>query len=90
MINGAEKRGHMKITLTVLCLVACSSSAFAQYGVSNARDGNGNLIRNSGMNSGRTYDRTPVNNLNAPARPAQRTAPNTGISNTGITNNARQ
>jgi hypothetical protein len=90
MINAADKRGHMKITLTVLCLVACSSSAFAQYGVSNARDGNGNLIRDSGMNSGRTYDRAPVNNLNAPARPAQRTAPNTGISNTGITNNSRQ
>ena len=52
----------MKITLAILCLFACSNSALAQYGVSNARDGYGNLIRNSGMNSGRSGDRAPVNN----------------------------
>ena len=65
----------MKITLAVLCLVACSNSALAQYGVSNARDGSGNLIRNSGMNPGRTWDRAPVNNLNGPIiRPSSREA----------------
>ena len=66
----------MRITLAVICLVACSGSAFAQYGVSNARDGNGNLIRNSGMNPGRNYDRTPVNNMNGPIKQTITPAPN--------------
>lgn len=76
----------MKITLAVLCLVACSNSALAQYGVSNARDGYGNLIRNSGMNPGRNWDRAPVNNLNGPIRnnPNQAPSPNpTVIRRTG-------
>jgi len=83
----------MKITLAVLCLVACSSSALAQYGVSNARDGNGNLIRNSGMNPGRNWDRTPVNNLNGPIRPApnQAMTPSPGLApNTAITKGTKR
>jgi hypothetical protein len=54
----------MKITLAIFCLLTFVTSASAQYGVSNARDGNGNLIRNSGMNSTRSFDQTPVNNPN--------------------------
>jgi hypothetical protein len=44
----------------------------AQYGVSNARDGNGNLIRNTGMNPVRGFSQGPANylgpssNLNGP------------------------
>ena len=69
----------MKITLAVLCLVACTSPALAQYGVSNARDGNGNLIRNSGMNPARNYDRAPVNNLNGPIKQTITPVPNAGL-----------
>ncbi|WP_156438650.1 hypothetical protein [Bradyrhizobium valentinum] len=80
----------MKITLAVLCLVACSSSALAQYGVSNARDGNGNLIRNSGMNPGRNWDRAPVNNLNGPIRQTITPAPNPTLApNTAATKRTR-
>ncbi len=53
----------MKLTLSILCLFAATTAASAQYGVSNARDGNGNLVRNSGMNSSRNYEQQPVNNL---------------------------
>jgi hypothetical protein len=54
----------MKFTLAIFCVLTCVTTASAQYGVSNARDGNGNLIRSSGMNSTRSFDQAPVNNLN--------------------------
>jgi hypothetical protein len=54
----------MKFMLAILCVLTSVTSASAQYGVSNARDGNGNLIRNTGMNSTRSFDQAPVNNLN--------------------------
>ena len=47
-------------------MVACGTSAFAQYGVSNARDGNGNLVRNNGMNPLRGSNQAPVNSTNGP------------------------
>jgi hypothetical protein len=47
-------------------MFACGTSAFAQYGVSNARDGNGNLIRNNGTTPLRSSSQAPVNNPNGP------------------------
>lgn len=72
----------MKFTLAIFCMLACGTSALAQYGVSNARDGYGNLIRNTGMNSARSFDQTPVNNLNGPIRnaPGQTPPINPGLS----------
>jgi hypothetical protein len=40
----------MKLWLVVVCLVACETSSQAQNGISNVRDGNGNIVRNTGMN----------------------------------------
>jgi hypothetical protein len=61
----------MRFTLAIFCMFACGNSALAQYGVSNVRDSNGNLIRNTGMNPVRSNP-APVNtivapNMNAPA-----------------------
>jgi hypothetical protein len=61
----------MRFTLAIFCMFACGTSALAQYGVSNVRDSNGNLIRNTGMNPVRSSP-APVNtivapNMNAPA-----------------------
>ena len=56
----------MRFTLAIFCMFACGTSALAQYGVSNARDGNGNLIRNTGMNPVRGSNQAPGNNLNGP------------------------
>jgi hypothetical protein len=56
----------MRFALAIFCMLACGSSALAQYGVSNARDGNGNLIRNTGMNPARGSNQAPANNLNGP------------------------
>jgi hypothetical protein len=62
----------MRFTLAIFCMFACCTSAMAQYGVSNARDGNGNLIRNTGMNPVRGFSQGPANylgpssNLNGP------------------------
>ncbi len=48
--------------IAMLCLLGCVSPASAQYGVSNARDGSGNLIRDTGVNSIRNLPQPPVNN----------------------------
>jgi hypothetical protein len=56
----------MKFTLSILCMFACSTSAFAQYGVSNERDGYGNLVRNNGVNQLRTSPQALRNNPNGP------------------------
>ena len=58
----------MKFTLAILC-VSLVTTASAQNGISNARDGNGNLIRNSAANPNRTVDQTFGNNLNNPRQP---------------------
>lgn len=52
----------IKAGIAMLCLLGCVSPASAQYGVSNARDGSGNLIRDTGVNSIRNLPQPPVNN----------------------------
>lgn len=70
----------MRTVLSILCLLASTIAASAQYGVSNARDGNGNLVRSSGMNAPRTYDQQPVNNTPSGAnRAAPASAPSIGV-----------
>ncbi len=59
-------RFTLAIFWAIFCMFACGTSALAQYGVSNARDGNGNLIRNTGMNPVRGSNQAPANNLNGP------------------------
>jgi len=56
----------MRFTLAIFCMLACGTSAMAQYGVSTARDGNGNLVRNSGMNPVRGFSQGPANYLGPP------------------------
>jgi hypothetical protein len=58
----------MKVTLVFLSLVILGSPALAQSGVSNQRDMNGNLVRNSGAASGGVNQSTPNNGAirNAP------------------------
>ncbi len=52
----------IKVGVAILCLLGCMGPASAQYGVSNARDGSGNLIRDTGANSIRNLPQPPVNN----------------------------
>ena len=59
-------RFTLAIFWAIFCMFVCGTSALAQYGVSNARDGNGNLIRNTGMNPVRGSNQAPANNLNGP------------------------
>jgi hypothetical protein len=54
----------MRIIVAIACVFALITPAAAQYGVSNARDGNGNLVRDNGMNPSRNYGQAPVNNVN--------------------------
>jgi hypothetical protein len=64
----------VRLTLGIFCMFACgASAALAQNGISNARDANGNLIRNTGMSPVRSFGQTGVNNLNGPIKspPAQ-------------------
>ena len=53
----------MKFILVMFFLLGSVAGAAAQYGVSNARDGSGNLIRDRGVSSTRTFDQSPVNNV---------------------------
>jgi hypothetical protein len=58
--------------LAIFCLLACVNTVWAQSGVSNQRDGNGNLVRNNGVTSPGGVNQGPVNNGasgNAPMRP---------------------
>lgn len=66
---------RIKVGIGVLCLLGCVSSANAQYGVSNARDGYGNLIRDTGTNSIRNLPQPPVNNNSRPERTPQSSTP---------------
>ncbi len=72
----------MRFTLAIFCILACAGSAWAQYGVSNARDGNGNLIRNNGANPGRVVNQGPINNGPISTAPAQPPTANSRM-NTG-------
>jgi hypothetical protein len=70
---GDPSEGKMRFTLAIFCILACGTSALAQaqYGVTNTRDGNGNLMRNTGMNPVRSSNR-PVGNgplINVPRPP---------------------
>ncbi len=77
-------RSRMKFILALLWLLACLTPLQAQYSVSNARDGNGNLIRNTGngTNSGRVINQGPINNGPISTAPAQPTTTNSRV-NTG-------
>jgi hypothetical protein len=80
----------MKIAIAIVCTVALSTSATAQYGVSNARDGNGNLVRDTGMNPSRNYGQVPVNNVNSAVNRANvGSPPNAGSTTTKGTNTTR-
>jgi hypothetical protein len=62
----------MRLRLALLCLIAFNNSALAQYGVSNQRNAQGNLVRKSGVYSPTGINQGPVNNgpiKNAPAQP---------------------
>jgi hypothetical protein len=62
----------MRLRLAILGLIACSTSALAQSGVSTQRDGYGNLLRDSGAYQTRGVNQGPINNgpiRNAPAQP---------------------
>ena len=62
----------MRLKLAIICLVACSASAQAQYGVTNQRDAQGNLVRDNGGYAQRGVNQGPVNNgpiRSAPAQP---------------------
>jgi len=74
----------MKSILALLWLLACLTPLQAQYGVSNARDGNGNLIHNAGngTNSGRVINQGPINNGPISTAPHQPTTTNSRT-NTG-------
>jgi hypothetical protein len=55
----------MRFTLAiVVCMLACCTSALAQNGITNTRDGYGNLVRNTGMNPVRGTNQPPGNNPN--------------------------
>ena len=54
----------MKFVSVIFFLFGSVTGAVAQYGVSNARDGSGNLIRDRGVSSTRNFDQSPVNNIN--------------------------
>jgi len=74
----------MKSVWVMVCLLAWlnSANAQAQYGVSNARDASGNLVRNNGLSPSRTLAQPPVNNLGRPDhRPAVVAAPKTSTAN---------
>jgi hypothetical protein len=65
----------MRLTLAILCIMACGTSALAQSGVSNSRDSNGNLIRNTGMNPVRGSNQPPVGNSSGPIMNVPRPPP---------------
>jgi hypothetical protein len=66
-----------RFTLAIFCTLACGSSALAQYGVSNVRDGNGNLVRDNGSTAGRVVNQGPINNGPISSAPTQPTTANT-------------
>ena len=61
----------MRFALAIFCMLTCATSALAQYGISNARDGNGNLIRNTGTTPVRGINQGPINNGAINSVPAQ-------------------
>jgi hypothetical protein len=68
----------MRLRLALLCLIAFSNSALAQYGVSTQRNAQGNLVRDSGVFSPTGINQGPVNNGPIKDRPAQPPTANAG------------
>ena len=54
----------MRFTLAIVCMLACAASALAQNGITNTRDGSGNLVRNTGMNPVRGSNQAPGSSPN--------------------------
>ena len=77
----------MKFAFVIFGLLACLTAAHAQVqnGVSNARDANGNLVRNNGINPTRGPTEPMVNNPGRPdTRPAAVAAPRTRPDNGAV------
>jgi hypothetical protein len=51
----------MKFTLAMVCMFGCGTSALAQSGITNIRDGNGNIVRDTGVNQARGSNQGPIN-----------------------------
>jgi hypothetical protein len=68
----------MRYLIAFLCLLAVSNSALAQYGVSNQRNGQGNLVRDSGPYSPTGVNQGPINNGPIRDKPAQPPTSNAG------------
>jgi hypothetical protein len=49
----------MRFTLAIVCMLGCAAPALAQNGITNTRDGSGNLVRNTGMNPVRGSNQAP-------------------------------
>jgi hypothetical protein len=62
-------RGHMRVVLSVVLTISCmlggATAVPAQNGITIVRDGNGNLVRNTGQNSVRGPGQVYGNNQNA-------------------------
>ena len=54
----------MRFTLAIVCMLGCAAPALAQNGITNTRDGSGNLVRNTGMNPVRGFNQANVNTPN--------------------------
>jgi hypothetical protein len=73
----------MRAAGVIFGLLACLAAAHAQVhnGVSNARDGNGNLVRSNGFNPTRSLTQPMASN---PGRPAAVAAPRTRPDNGAV------
>jgi hypothetical protein len=52
----------MRLCVAIFCLLACSTAAWAQYGVSSQRDRYGNLVRDGGVTSPGSVNQGAGNN----------------------------
>jgi hypothetical protein len=69
----------MKFQLAILCLIAFSNPALAQYGISNQRDMYGNIVRDAGASSRTGINQGPVNNGSIRNSPGQPSTTSTGV-----------
>ena len=82
-----EAEAKMKAAGVIFGLLACLAAAHAQVqnGVSNARDGSGNLVRSNGFNPARSLSQPAVSNPGRPDnRPAAVAAPRTRPDNGAV------
>jgi transcription elongation factor len=75
--TGPERRQGkgMRLSLAIFCIFVCGASVKAQNGVSNVRDANGNLVRNTGTTASR--GQVPGNKANGPTMNVPVAAPPT-------------